>query len=423
MAYNSKEEYIEALKSRGQLPEGFSIATTAIEFFPVEKRSVTPYKMNISLLCLDEPTRAFAGVFTQNKFPGAPVLVGRKMLKQKKAQGVVINNKISNVCAVNGVASAKAVTNAVEEAANLERGVLFPSSTGIIGWQLPTQAMTEAAPKLVQNLSKENAATLAQAIMTTDSFPKLHSVKIGEGSIVAVAKGAGMIEPNLATMLCFIMTDLKISKAALRRCLKKSVAQSFNNISVDSDQSTSDTVLIFSSAKKTLTSLKEFQVGLTKVLKELASDIVRNGEGTTHVIKVNVKGFKNDKVASQVAKAVANSPLVKTAIYGNDPNVGRLVSSVGDFCGNQKINFKKESLQISIAGEVVFKNSAFALDEEKEDRIFNKLKEATLDFSCGFPRHYKNVEIEILAQGKGKAEIYGSDLSYQYIKENAEYRS
>ena len=422
--FDSKEAYHNSLKLEGHLPEGFFISTTSLAFFPKEKKSTTAYNMNISLLCTNEPTSVFSALYTKNKFPGAPVIVGRERLKEKQIQGVVINNRISNVSAPNGIENAKTVARAVEEAGGFPQNSIIPASTGIIGWQIPKDEMIAAVPNLFVAKQTDNAFPLAQAIMTTDSFPKLRSCSIGEGKIVAVAKGAGMIEPNLATMLCFVMTDISVSREFLQSALKEAVNMSFNRISIDSDQSTSDSVIMLSSCKKTLTSESEFKQGLCSVLRQLASDVVRNGEGTAHVMRVHVNGFDCDEMALQVGKAVVNSPLVKTAIYGNDPNVGRLLSSIGDFCGNNDIDINPAKLTISIGDEVVYTQGEFALDEKKEDRIFEYLKQAQLDSpSCGYPQHDRFVDITIDYIGNGKAEVLGSDLSYEYIQENAEYRS
>lgn len=424
ISFNSKEAYYQALEAQGSLPEDFFVATTSLEFFPKEKKSANAYKMNLSLFYTKNPTSAFSAMYTRNKFPGAPVIVGRELLRQNQIQGVVINNRISNVCAPNGVANAKAVASAVEKAAGFSPNSIIPASTGIIGWQIPKDEMIASVPQLLASTQSENGFPLAKAIMTTDSFPKLRSCNIGTGRIVAVAKGAGMIEPNLATMLCFVMTDIDISREELDVALKEAVNASFNRISIDSDQSTSDSVIMLSSCKKPLTSYEEFKQGLKQVLFHLACDIVRNGEGTAHVIRVNVNGFNNDLIALQVGKAVANSPLVKTAIYGNDPNVGRLLSSIGDFCGNNNIDIDTGKLILQIGNEVVYANGEFLLDENKEDRIYNYLKSAQLTLPpCGYPEHDLYVDIKIDCSGSGKATALGSDLSYDYIKENAEYRS
>lgn len=422
--FKSQEEYFFSLEERGALPVGFRISSIGLEFFPVEKHSETPYRMNLSLLCTDEPTSVFGAMFTRNQFPGAPVLIGRELLKEKQVQGVVVNNRISNVCAPNGVASAKAVASAVEKRGGFPPHSIFPSSTGIIGWRIPEKEMIEAVPRLFDALHGGTGVDLAKAIMTTDSFPKLRAKNIGEGRIVAVAKGAGMIEPNLATMLCFVMTDITVSRELLQEALQEAVEKSFNRISIDSDQSTSDSVIMLSSCKKGEVGVESFKTGLCEVLRDLANDVVRNGEGTAHVMRIEVEGFETDQLALEAGKAIANSPLVKTAIFGNDPNVGRLLSSLGDFCGNKNISIDEKKLQLFIGEEVVYSEGGFLLDEKKEDRIFSYLKNCELASpSAGYPEHDRCVDIKVVLPGKGKASVLGSDLSYEYIRENAEYRS
>lgn len=422
--YKSQDEYYFSLEERGALPAGFQVASVGLEFFPSEKRSETPYKMNLSLICTDCPTSVFGAMFTRNQFPGAPVIIGRELLQEKEVQGIVINNKISNVCAPDGVASAKAVAAAVEKKGGFPPHSIFPASTGIIGWRIPKKEMIEAVPQLFDSLQGGTAVHLAKAIMTTDSFPKLRSKNIGEGKIVAVAKGAGMIEPNMATMLCFVMTDISVSREFLRSALKEAVEKSFNRISIDSDQSTSDSVIMLSSCQKKAVEESAFKAALNEVLKELAGDVVRNGEGTAHVMQIQIEGFDNDQIALEAGKAIANSPLVKTAIFGNDPNVGRLLSSLGDFCGNKNISIDKKKVQLFIGDEVVYSEGKFLLDEEKEVRIFSYLKSCEMTSpSVGYPEHDHCVKIRVVLPGCGKAEVLGSDLSYEYIRENAEYRS
>lgn len=423
MEYKNESEYLAALESQGTLPAGFRTSTVAFTFFPKERPVQKPLPMKLNLLLLDRPTASFAGVFTRNAFPGAPVILGREMLDLPEVQGVLINNKISNVGSPTGVEDSRRLVTQARQLLNC--GPLFPSSTGIIGWSLPVPEMEAEIPRLTQELQGASALPLAQGIMTTDSYPKLASAAVGEGKIVGVAKGAGMIEPNLATMLVFLMTDIKISREELRAALSRVVQGSFNSISVDSDQSTSDTVLAFSSNRFEAPSLGSFEAALEQVCLQLAQAVVRNGEGTAHVLDVTVAGAPDYDLARDAAKAVVNSPLVKTAVYGNDPNLGRLVSALGDFWGNRGLKLDPVRLKVTLGGETVFDQGAFRLDKEKEVRLSDALLAASLpEKKGGYPPHQRSVVIRYdLGMGGATARVWGSDLSHEYIHENADYRS
>lgn len=424
--YESYDAYIAALEKRGQLPEGFKTAVIPLTFFPEERKLTTPLPMNMSLIMLDKPTTRFAGVFTSNKCPGAPVIIGRQRLKEKKIRGILINNKIANVCIKSGIEDSETLLRTLAETAGGKAEEYFPCSTGIIGWRLPVKTMKKNIPQLVASLADGTGVNLAKGIMTTDAFPKLRSIKVGKGRIVAVAKGAGMIEPNMATMLSYILTDIAMGKSFLQRCLKRVADQSYNCISVDSDQSTSDTAILLSSGCKPAVEESVFEEALLKVCSALTEDIVRNAEGSGHVIRVEVSGAQNDKVAKAVAKAVINSPLVTTAVFGNDPNVGRLVSSVGDYMGNHNLSFDKNQMSIKLGKELVFDKGSFCIDRRKEEKLSKYMKERAFDSdNKRFPAHDLTVDVfyTLSEKGKGHAVVKGTDLSYAYVKENADYRS
>jgi glutamate N-acetyltransferase/amino-acid N-acetyltransferase len=425
MTYETAEDYLADLEKRSALPRGFRTATVDLKFRPVERPVPQPLPMRLNLLVLDEPTAAFAGMFTRNAFPGAPVLLGRELLPKPLTRGVLINNKVANVGGPTAVEDAKTLQAAAAAALGCPPEQLFVASTGIIGWSLPVEDMKPALPSLAGALQSKSALPLARGIMTTDAWPKVRSKTLFGGRIVVLGKGAGMIEPNLATMLVYVMTDLQVSRNALRGLLPRVVAQSFNAISVDSDQSTSDMVLAFSSQRVPCPDPMAFEKALAEVCRELAQDIVRNGEGTAHVIEARVTGAKDDASARLAAKAIVNSPLVKTAIFGNDPNVGRLLSSVGDAFGNAGLTLQPKSLKLNIAGVTVFENGAFRLDPEAESQLSKAFSaSAQPEKKDGFPRHEQNVVLSLdLGQGRFAATVWGSDLSYEYIRENADYRS
>ena len=233
-----------------ELPQGFRVGVTGFEFSPVELQDSTAV-MNLTLIALDTPTDDWAAVFTRNRFPGAPIKVGRQRLAAGgPLQAVVVNNKISNVCSAgDGVADSEAVCAQVAEALSLPGGgeAVLPMSTGVIGWRLPVEHMSAALPAAVAALTTGSALPAARSIMTTDRFPKLRSVSACGGRLVGFAKGAGMIEPNMATMLAFVLTDVPMPRDALQPMLRRAADASFNSASVDADQSTSDTLLCLSS--------------------------------------------------------------------------------------------------------------------------------------------------------------------------------
>ena len=424
----SDSEYREELKARGRLPEGFRTGLSRLFFIPDELDTDTEMPMNLSLILLEQPARSFAGVFTRNRFPGAPVLLCRKRLESETFRGIVINNKVANVCVPTGLDDAGRIAAAAAKEIGCREDEIMVSSTGVIGWRLPVDAMLGQLPEaaaLAAADAERNGLGLAERIMTTDSFPKLRSRSVCGGTITAVAKGAGMIEPNMATMLCFIMTDIDIPRDRLRDMLPRAVSASFNRITVDSDQSTSDMVIAASSGKIPCGDYESFEKALVEICVELSGDIVRNGEGTGHVIEVRVSGAETEDQAAGIGKALANSPLVKTAIAGNDPNVGRFVSSIGDYCGNNGIELDPSAVEIRLGGETIFSGGSLVLDSEKEKRLSVYLKDRSMNpLHKGYPEHEKSVEIDIIIEtGDARATILGSDLTYEYVRENADYRS
>lgn len=423
--FTDEAGYLDHLRRAVPLPEGFRAASTALSFVPAERPTLEPYRMDISALVTEPPTESFAAVFTRNAIPGAPVIIGRRRLVEPATRGVLVNNRISNVCAPGGEEDAEQLAASFASRIDAKPTELFPVSTGIIGWKLPVSEMERELPILADRLSADHALEFAAGIMTTDSFVKMRRASVGEGSVVGIAKGAGMIEPNMATMLAFVVTDLDVSPELCRAVLPEAVETSFNSISIDSDQSTSDMALLLSSRRRPRPDDREFSLAVAAVCELLAEDIVRNGEGAGHVIRVDVDGCRNAGEAKTLGKAVINSPLVKTAIYGNDPNVGRIVSAIGDCAGTHGIALDHGALRVEIGTVPVFEGGVFLLDREKEIHLSSYLKRAAMNPRLrGFPQHMRCVDLHIsCGAGNGFARVSGSDLSDEYVHENADYRS
>lgn len=434
LTFASRAEHRAHLASQAAAPRGFRLGTTRFGFTPAE--APKPARMALTVIALERPTPDFAAVFTRNAFPGAPVLIGRRRLAEPTLGAVVVNNKVANVCTQGGPESAERICATVAAGLGLATNQVLPSSTGVIGWRLPVDAMIAALPDALTALDGRSVLPAAEAIMTTDLYPKVRRASVGDGSVVGIAKGAGMLEPNLATMLVYLMTDVRIERTRLRRALAATVEDTFNAISVDSDTSTSDTVVALSSGVVADPGGDVFEVALQRVCAELAADLVRNGEGVHHVIAVNVTGAPNAPLARGIGKAIVNSPLVKSALCGNDPNVGRILAAIGKHVGAVAPGTDLSRVRITLGEHVIFERGTFALDGGKEAALVAHLKAAELYSSqpppdgltfkppLDFPPHERSVALSVdLAIGEASATTMGSDLSHEYVSENADYRS
>jgi glutamate N-acetyltransferase/amino-acid N-acetyltransferase len=255
------------------------------------------------------------------------------------------------------------------------------------------------------------------------------------GAIVGIAKGAGMIEPDLATMLVFLLTDLDVPRDELRAALDEAVEASFQDVSVDSDTSTSDTVVALASGRRPRPGPRAFRDALARVCRDLAEDVVRNGEGVHHVMRVAVSGAPDRAAARAIGKAVVNSPLLKCAVNGNDPNVGRLLCAVGKHAGRAGLPLDPARVVLRMAGEVLLEGGVMHLDPSKEERLVAHMRASELYASAppqggvfrppvDWPPSERCVEIEVdLGLGRGACEVLGADLSHEYVSENADYRS
>lgn len=357
-----------------------------------------------------------AGVFTQNRVQAAPVVLDRERIKSGVCQAILVNSGNANCCTGDqGMRDAREIARVAASALNIPEESVLVASTGVIGQPLPVDKIQNAIPSLVQSLRPDGFMALAEAIMTTDTVPKVVSRKGTlngkEFSVTGTAKGAGMIAPNMATMLCFVCTDIGATADQLHHCLYTSVQQSFNRITIDGDTSTNDTALILANGLsgaviQNPAELAAFQAILDDVLVTLAKMLVKDGEGATKLVEVCVRGAATDKDARKIADTVAGSNLVKTAIFGEDANWGRILAAAG--------------------------RAGVALEPERMDIFFNDV----LMFSQGSGRGAA-VEDEVtkvlklsefvitidLHNGNCRTSVWTCDFSVEYVRINADYRS
>ena len=356
--------------------------------------------LDLGLIYSDRPATA-AAVYTQNAFPAAPILVSSANLLQtgQIARAVLVNS--GNANAVTGEAGMVAARSCAEQLASrlgCSPAEIFVSSTGVIGRPLPTQKIHDAIPELVDSMNADRSGQFAQSIMTTDTFPKIAGVETNGARILGFAKGAGMIHPNMATMLSFVMTDAEVSPPELDRALRDAVDQSFHSISVDGDTSTNDVVLVLANGASGV-SLKAVDITekLTEVCQTLAKAIVRDGEGATKFVELIIEGAPSNDAAREIGRTIARSPLVKTAIYGCDPNWGRLIAAVG--------------------------NSGIKLSSDHVDLYIDDIPLINGDLKLA-SQHLAQKEITIrvsLHSGEGHARVWTCDLTEGYIRINADY--
>ncbi len=363
------------------------------------------------------PGTAVAGVFTRNRCPGAPIDWCREALGGGRARALVVNSGNANV--FTGRAGAEAVAATARAAAALvgcKPREVFVASTGVIGQVLPHERLVAALPALHATLDASAWEAAARGIMTTDTFPKAATriARIGDAEVrlTGIAKGSGMVAPDMATMLCFVFTDAAIPPELLQDMLRRGVKRSFNCTTVDSDTSTSDTVLLFATgqanhpkviAKK---ALRDFRDQLADLLLELALQVVRDGEGAQKLVRIDVSGAESDGSARRVALAVANSPLVKTAIAGEDANWGRIVMAVGK-AGEPA---DRDRLSVGIGGTWMARRGA-VVDSYDEAPVVEHMRGRELAIAVD------------LGLGKGVGTAWTCDLTHGYIDINGSYRS
>ncbi|HET6421486.1 MAG TPA: bifunctional glutamate N-acetyltransferase/amino-acid acetyltransferase ArgJ [Geobacteraceae bacterium] len=387
------------------------------KFSAVEAAVKKPGRLDFALIYSETPAVA-AAVFTTNKVKAAPVLLSMERVAGGLARAVVVNSGNANACTgKHGMDDALEISSLVAGRLGLENDAVLVASTGVIGQPLPAEKMKNAVPGLVDGLSHGSLSEVARAIMTTDTFPKMETRTGDAGgkcySIAGIAKGAGMIMPNMATLLSFIVTDAAVNPAWLDKVFREAVNTSFNIISVDGDTSTNDTALILANGAAGNAEIfpgtaegEKFETLLREVLLSLARQIVRDGEGATKFVEITVRGAVSDADAKKAAMAVANSMLVKTAFFGQDANWGRILAAVG--YSGAEVDPDRAALWFDDV--LMARNGIFAGgDAEALGTEALKKKEFAVTVDLGL--------------GEGEATVYTSDLSYDYVKINADYRT
>jgi glutamate N-acetyltransferase/amino-acid N-acetyltransferase len=375
-------------------------------------------RLDLGLIYSDAPA-VTAGMFTTNLIKAAPVVVDMERLKQGRAQAILVNSGCANACTgEEGMEAALETSRMVSHHLNIAEDMVQVSSTGVIGTSLNVKAFNDSMKLLVDGLKPDKFEDVAQAIMTTDTTSKTvyRTAQIGDRQVkfMGMAKGSGMIMPNMATMLCFVLTDARISFTELNESLRNSVKHTFNRITVDGDTSTNDMVLVMANGAAENPWIDDvnhpdcelFQNILEEVLKDLALKIVMDGEGATKCITIRVCGAKEDKDAEIIARTVANSSLVKTAFFGEDANWGRIIAAVG----RAGVRFNPDKIDIAF-GDVVIVRNGRGLGTEAEEAATRVLKERTFAVCID------------LKDGAGCEEIHTCDFSVDYVKINADYRS
>jgi len=374
--------------------------------------------LDLGLLYADRPAVA-AAVFTKNRVRAAPVTISEQRLKVGLCRAILVNSGNANACTGRqGRQAALALTRAAASALGVSAGLVVPASTGVIGTQLPHEKMEAAIPSLVTDLSEAGVGRFARAIMTTDRGPKMASAQVKVGRqvcrVLGIAKGAGMIHPNVATTLAFVTTDATISSTALPNMLRQAVDSTFNRATVDGDTSTNDSIYVLASGavgSRTITQSsaagRRFLSALHEVLESLAKQIVADGEGAEHLVRVEVRGARSDADAVQIARTIASSQLVKTAIFGCDPNWGRILAAAG----RSGARFNPDHVSMTIGDVRIFERGTPVAQAKTEAKAAFVMKQAqyTIGVSVG--------------AGRGSGHYWTCDLGHEYVRINADYRS
>jgi glutamate N-acetyltransferase/amino-acid N-acetyltransferase len=377
---------------------------------------IKPEGLDLALIVSDAPASA-AGVFTRSTVVGAPVELSRALVRSGRSRGVVVNSGISNVAmGARGLKNAEAMSRAACQAIGAGDGEVLVASTGVIGEPLPMAKVRRGIRAAAAALSERGLPDAARAIMTTDTVPKIASRQIRlagrDVTLAGIAKGSGMIEPHMATMLAFLVTDAAASPGFLRGVLRGTADATFNRLTIDGEMSTSDTLLLFANGAAGQPVLRgprspgarRFREALTEVATALTRDLARDGEGATRLVTVRVEGARSSAEAERGARRIANSALVKTAIFGGDPNWGRILQTLGA----ARVRLQLDRAEVRLCGVVVFRQGASTGPAARRRAAVG----------------HASPEIEILVKlgsGRAKASVWTCDLTTDYVRINAEY--
>ena len=374
--------------------------------------------LDLGLIVADEPAVA-AGVFTRNRVRAAPVTLSERRLKSGLCQAVIVNSGNANACTgKQGQQAALALTRTAARSLRVPSSLVVPASTGVIGVQLPREKIEMAIPDLVQDLSEAGASRFARSILTTDRGPKVAQteVKVGRTTcrVLGIAKGAGMIHPNMATTLAFVTTDAPVRRATLSKLLRQATELSFNRATVDGDTSTNDSIYVLASGAATGGAIEEksaagrrFLGALTEVLESLAKKIVADGEGAEHLVRIEVRGARTDADAVQIARTIAGSQLVKTALHGCDPNWGRIVAAAG----RSGVRFNPDHASVQIGRVSIFRQGTPIMTPKTELKAAATMKRKEYQISV------------VVGSGRGLGHYWTCDLGHEYVRINADYRT
>ena len=380
-----------------RFPRGFRCASRNCGLKPVDK--------DLALFVSDRDATA-AAIFTRNQFPGAPVILGRETIKAGRLKAIVVNSKVSNVATgTAGLSNARRMAAAAAAECGTTPDQVLVSSTGVIGVPLPIEKIETGLRGMTAELT-DDPLVGAHGIMTTDSHPKALSVSVGAATITWIAKGAGMIEPNMATMLVYIFTDAEFEASILDQMLRRAAHGSFNMLSVDTDTSTSDTCALLANGLAGPVPENDFQNALTAGCVRMTEILARDGEGAEHLLRCTVRGALDEREARLIAKSLVNSPLIKTMVHGADPNVGRILMAVGK-CFDATI--RTDATDAWVNGHAVVRGGARV--DFDDAMVRDTLKNEVVDLEVS------------LGVGSASATAYGCDLTKGYVEENAAYYS
>lgn len=384
-----------------KIPAGFRFGATYAGIRKIAKN-------DLALIVSDRPAVA-AAVFTRNLVVAAPVEAARRNLKLSRgiARAILVNAGNANCATRTGDKVTAQTVKAAAQALGVKPEQVLPASTGVIGVEMDGSKIVEALPRLVASLDASRFDEVAAAILTTDLVPKTASAELKGACIAGLTKGSGMIQPNMATTLGFVVTDAVVSAPLLRAALKKAVDRSYNRLSVDGDTSTNDTIAVLANgASGHRPSARAFEDALTQVLVSLAQQIARDGEGAKKLVTIDVEGARTEADAARIARSIANSPLVKTAIAGSDPNWGRILAAAG-YSG---VKFDPRKADIDMQGVAVCRGG-LAADFGEDD-----LKKKLDDRDC-------SIRLALRGLGRARARFWTCDFTEDYIHINASYRT